>query len=195
MIKEFASEIINYLSNLPEVNKCELYGSLANGTYDEYSDIDIMIDVSGIDNSVFSTKLPEILSKYFDVIFFDYAPSLAPEKYVLSLALRTDNPFMMVDISCVAHPHFQTVSKKDIASYNNSYDHTLKLFVANLKHHLRKTDCFNDIKKMHDRILREDDFLTEEQMLKAVYDYLKSRSHGKRKEYVKLFENYIYTLC
>lgn len=77
MHKIFADEVCSFLEELPEVNSCHLYGSLSDDSHDEYSDIDIEIDVSGIDNGVFATKLPDILSENFNVIFYDYAPSLA----------------------------------------------------------------------------------------------------------------------
>ena len=36
-----ANKIMKYLYTLPEVRTCSLYGSLANGNADKYSDIDI----------------------------------------------------------------------------------------------------------------------------------------------------------
>lgn len=44
-----AETVMNILNSLPQVKYCKLYGSLANGTYDELSDIDNEIDVSGHD--------------------------------------------------------------------------------------------------------------------------------------------------
>ena len=68
-IKDFANELCIFLTNIPEVKSCSLYGSLSKGTYDEYSDIDIAIDVSGIDNGLFIMKLPELLARKYDIIF------------------------------------------------------------------------------------------------------------------------------
>lgn len=192
MIKEFANEICNFLESLPEVKACNLYGSLSNGTFDEYSDIDIEIDVSGIDNGIFVTKIPEILSAKYDVIFYDYAPSLAPDKYIISVAINDDNPFMMIDIACVATPHCDTVLKQNLAALNNRYDHTLKLFTANLKHYLRGADCYDDIQKMYGRILGKDiEVYDEEQMLKAVYSWLQDNAEYRHEKFFSLFEEYI----
>ena len=85
MIKEFAKEICGFLMTIPEVRSCDLYGSLSKGTFDDFSDIDIAIDVSGTDNGLFIAKLSELLSKEYDIVFCDYAPSLAPEKYIVSI--------------------------------------------------------------------------------------------------------------
>ena len=102
---DYANELCSFLASIPEIKHCFLYGSLSKGTDDEYSDIDIEIDVSGIDNGMFLTKVSNILSQKYQVVFIDYAPSLAPEKYVVSAAISTFNPFMVVDICCVANPH------------------------------------------------------------------------------------------
>lgn len=191
-IKDFANEICDFLMNIPEVKSCSLYGSLSKGTYDEYSDIDIAIDVSGVDNGLFITKLPELLTKEYDIIFYDYAPSLAPEKYIISVAINTENPFMVVDISCVANPHYDTVTKQDLARLNNQYDHTLKLFSANLKHHLRSAECYDDILKMHGRIFGKDaEIYDEEQMLEAVFRWLKENAEAQHEKYVSLLEKYM----
>ena len=50
---EFAKDIFEFLSDLPEVKSCKIVGSLSNGNNDEFSDLDLVIDVSGIDNGVF----------------------------------------------------------------------------------------------------------------------------------------------
>lgn len=191
MHKIFADKVCSFLKELPEVNSCKLYGSLSDDSYDEYSDIDIEIDVSGIDNGIFATRIPDILSEKFNVIFYDYAPSLAPDKYVVSLAFDNNNPFMMVDVACVAKPHCDTVSKQQLMSLNNLYDHTLKVFVANLKHFLRGTDCYDDIAKMYGRIFRNRDVYDEEEMLNCVYDWLKDNAEPRHEDYIALFEDYI----
>lgn len=192
MIHAFANEACAFLRCVPEVRDCHLYGSVRNGTFDEYSDIDIEVDVSGVDNGVFATKLPDILSEKFEVIFFDYAPSLAPEKYIISVAMSPENPFRMVDICCVAKPHCATVTRQDLASRNNQYDHTLKLFVANLKHFLRETDCYADTLKMYSRVFRNDAVAhDEEYMLNAVYRWLQDNAEPRHEIFVSLFENYL----
>ena len=192
MIQVFANEVCDFLRSLSEIQDCHLYGSVQNGTCDEYSDIDIEIDVSGVDNGAFATRLPDILSAKFDVIFFDYAPSLAPEKYVISVALNTENPFRMVDICCAANPHCSTVTRQSLASLNNQYDHTLKLFVANLKHFLRGTDCYTDILKMYSRIFRNDAVAhDEEYMLTTVYRWLQDNAEPRHETFVSLFEDYL----
>ena len=52
-LKIKAAKITAILDAISEVNHCAIYGSLATDTYDELSDIDINIDVSGSDNGQF----------------------------------------------------------------------------------------------------------------------------------------------
>lgn len=192
LITKFAEMICSFLKEFPEVKSCKLYGSLCNESFDEYSDIDIEIDVTGTDNSQFVTKIPEMLSKKFPVIFYDYAPSLVPEKYVVSVAIDERNPFMLIDIACTANPHCLSISKQYIGELNNKYDHTLKLFSANLKHYLRGTDCYNDIEKMYKRIFSmASSTYDEKQMLNAVYEWIKENAEGRHQAYIDSLEGYI----
>ena len=71
-MKEFVKEIFEFLNDMPEVQSCKIYGSLSAGNYDEFSDLDLVIDVSGIDNGMFLTKLPQLFEEKYDVIFYDY---------------------------------------------------------------------------------------------------------------------------
>ena len=192
MIQAYAKEICEFLMKIPEVKSCSIYGSLDKGTFDEYSDIDIEIDVSGTDNGLFIKKLPELIAKEYDLIFCDYAPSLAPEKYILSAAMNTENPFWVVDITCAANPHCTAVSKQELVELNNRYDHTLKLFVANLKHYLRGADCYDDIKKMYRRVRGQDtEICDEEQMLNAVFSWLEKNAENRHEKYISLLAEYI----
>lgn len=190
-IMDYANEICEFLLQVPEIKNCYVVGSLSNGDSDEYSDIDIEIDVSGIDNGKFLTKIPDIFAQKYNIIFSDYAPSLAPEIYVVSLAISEVNPFMVVDIRCFASPHISTLSKKDISSLNNLYEHTLKLFTANLKHFIRGQESFNDIERMHNRILEKRDNADESLMFSEVYNWLRDNATDKHIEYLRSLKQYL----
>ena len=152
LLKESAENICDYLKTLPQVKRCALSGSLCRGNFDKYSDIDIEIDVSGTDNGQFVMEIPDLLSNKFQVIYYDYAAGLAPDKYVVSIAIDEDNPFMLADICCCAAPHCTSVSKQDLNRINNKFDHILKLFTINLKHYIRGADCCKDIQKMYKKL-------------------------------------------
>jgi Nucleotidyltransferase domain. len=148
---EYADEIQGYISSLKEVRSCTLYGSLANNNFDEYSDIDIEIDVSGYDNSLFITRLSKIMAIKYPIIFCDYAPSLIPESYIVSIAINENNPFCIVDFKCVANPHYTTLNKQDFIL--DKVEHTMKVWTANCKHYLRGIDCYSDIVRMAKRVI------------------------------------------
>lgn len=191
-IEILANQVSAYLSALPQVKNCRFYGSLANGSFDGYSDIDVEIDVSGLDNGQFLLEIPDFISRQFPVIFFDFAPSLAPEKYVVSVAIDTENPFGIVDISCAAQPHFRTVSKQDFIARNDPYCHILKLFVINLKHCIRQADCLGDIQRMYQKVYRANTHpRSRQEMLADVYHWLKENVSEKQEAYVRALEPYM----
>ena len=97
MLKKKAYEIINILQDIPEVKKCTLYGSLVTDAHDELSDIDIRVDVSGYDNGQFMLSIADILKDKMSVYYCDYAPSFVPEKYIVSLGIDEENPFLLLD--------------------------------------------------------------------------------------------------
>ena len=187
---DMAKDVCDFLLSLPEIKSCILCGSLSNGNSDEYSDIDIEIDVSGIDNSKYITKIPELFKQKYPVVFTDYAPSLAPEIYVVSIAISNENPFAIVDIKCIATPHIQTMQKEDIASLNNLVDHTLKVFIINLKHYIRGTDCFNDINRMYKRLFNTNNISNEYAMLQEVFKWLKENISKKHINFLNSFKKY-----
>ena len=147
-----SQEIMEILRQLPGIHSCRLYGSLADGTGDRFSDIDIELDVSGCDNGKFLLTLPVLLRQKMEIVYADYAPSLAPDKYVVSLAIDRENPFLLLDLQCTATPHCTSVTKQLLSAQNNEVTHTLKLWTANLKHFLRGNDCQADILRMAQKI-------------------------------------------
>lgn len=192
MLKVFAEEICAFLQGIPGVKSTEIIGSLAKGNFDKYSDIDIEVDVSGMDNGQFLIELPKLLSEKYDIVYCDFAPSLAPQKYIVSFAADIPNPFGFVDISCVATPHCTTVTKQELQSLNHLYDHTFKLFAINLKHYLRKWDCYEDIVSMYKRICNDDaEERDEAYMLEATYTWLMENADDKQEKHLLKFEEYI----
>lgn len=155
-LRNSANKIITLLNKIPVVRKCSIYGSLATNTYDELSDIDIEIDVSGYDNGQFMIELVEMLKDKLHIYYFDYAPSLVPDKYIVSIAIDKDNPFLIVDLCCCAEPHYTTVTKQQVLGKNEKCAHILKVWTTNLKHYVRGSECYDDIVRMAKKIAVED---------------------------------------
>ena len=178
-----ANEIMKYLDILPEVKTCGLYGSLVNGNTDKYSDIDIKVDVSGSDNGAFMKTLPGLVAKKYPVIWYDFAPSLAPEQYVVSIATDENNPFCVVDFKCTATPHIETVQKSNLE--NDTFYHLIKLWVANYKHYIRSVDCTSDIQKMARRTIgAQCEKMSNEQILEQILRCLESNTTPKTAVYI-----------
>ncbi len=193
LISQFAQDVCDYLCTLPEVRQCGLYGSLKRNCFDQYSDIDIELEAApGVDNGQFLLSLPQLIAKKYPIIFCDYAPSLAPEQYLVTVAIHEKNPFLLVDITCTSEKPCKSVSKEELRGRNNLYDHTLKLFAANLKHYLRGTDCERDIQKMYQRIFPQNTgHLEEREMLSDVYHWLEAHREKRHESYLKAFQDYL----
>ena len=179
-----AQELKDLFGQRPEVRSVSLYGSIVKGTADPYSDIDIKLDVSGYDNGRFLLSVPQVLAEKYKVLFSDYAPSLAPEQYVVSCALSEENPFLIVDVNCAAEPHVSSVAKADLK--NDPVVHVLKLWVANMKHFIRGQECYRDICKMHRKSVggelpQGQEFL----MLEQTLSWLEARVPERLARYVK----------
>ena len=180
-----------FLTSIPAVRSLTLYGSLAEGREDEYSDIDISLDVSGTDNGQFLLSLPEILAEKYPVLYTDFAPSLAPEKYILTAAVYPDEPFLLLDISVTADPHCTTVTREMLSAKNDLYSHTLKLLSANLKHYLRGMDCERDIRKMYGRLSGLPETDMPALMLEYTCDWLLKTASPPMRIYAERFLPYL----
>ncbi len=179
-----AQELKDFFGQRPEVRSVSLYGSIVNGTADSYSDVDIKLDVSGYDNGKFLLGVSAMLEEKYPVLYSDFAPSLAPEQYVVSCALSEENPFLVVDVNCSAEPHVTSVAKGDLK--NDPVTHVLKLWVANAKHFIRGQECYRDICKMHRKSVG--DALPEGQeflMLQQTLLWLEAHAPERLKVYIK----------
>lgn len=68
---EIAEDFITIFRQHPHVQSAFTRGSLARGTMDRFSDIDIGVDVSGYDNATFLLKIPALVQAHFP--FTSYA--------------------------------------------------------------------------------------------------------------------------
>lgn len=197
LLKGKADELMTILNEIPAVKGCKLYGSLSTNTHDELSDIDIEIDVSGYDNGQFMLDLTEMLKDKITIYYSDYAPSLIPDKYIVSIAIDVNNPFLIVDLTCSAAPHCTTVTKQQVIGKNEKYAHTLKVWIANLKHYVRGTECYDDILRMAKRLSIADiDVKDEAELLEETLCWLEDNVENNLGEYVescrRVFEELIY---
>lgn len=184
-LKAKADEILSILCQIPGVKTCALYGSLAERKADDLSDIDIQIDVSGMDNGKFMLNLVELLKAHFEICYSDYAPSLVPEKYIVSIAVNRDNPFEIVDLWCTAQPHCTTVTRQQVMARNELYPHILKLWTANLKHYARGNDCYDDILRMAGKIgVQGTEQVGEDELLEETLFWLEKNAESSFQRFI-----------
>lgn len=186
LLRNKAEEIISILNEIPVVKKCTIYGSLATNSHDELSDIDIEIDVSGYDNGKFMMEVVDKIKDRIDIFYSDYAPSLIPNQYIVSIAIDKDNPFLIVDLCCCAEPHCTTVTKQQAIARNDEYAHILKLWTANLKHYVRDNECYDDIARMAKKIDIENiDSKEEVELLDETLCWLEENVESNLFEYIE----------
>lgn len=119
----------------------------------------------------------------FPVIWHDFAVSLVPEQYIVSIEVDEKNPFCIVDLNCVAVPHVQNVQKSDLE--NDACYHLIKLWVVNCKHFFRKTDCSRDIRKMGKRTIGSAcEKMSDRQILDEVLCRLENNAAPETAEYI-----------
>ena len=185
-LRDIANDLITLLNEIPAVKKCSIYGSISTDAQDELSDIDIEVDVSGYDNGEFMLELVELLKEKLCIYYSDYAPSLIPDKYIVSIAIDKDNPFLLADLCCIAKPHCTTVTKQQALKKNEKYTHILKLWTANLKHYVRGNECYDDIVRMAKKLALEDvDIKDEAEILEKTLCWLEKNVENGLYEFVK----------
>ena len=114
-------------------------------------------------------SIADILKDKLSVYYCDYAHSFVPEKYIVSLGIEAENPFLVLDLCCCAEPHCTTVTKQQVMAANDKFTHTIKVWTANLKHYVRGGECHDDIVRMARRLDIEDiEVMEEVELLEAV---------------------------
>lgn len=144
--QKIAHDLISYLEGFPFINSCVIHGSLAKGTGDKYSDIDLQIDVSGHDNGKVLLMLPYLIDQKFPLVYVAFAPRFAPDLYVVSFAIKGANEFHFVDIECIASPHISSLSKDEIRALTDFTSLKTKLLIGCLKKELRGEEYLDEIK-------------------------------------------------
>lgn len=183
---EVAKSVQVLFENLPEVVSVFLKGSLQGGYYDELSDIDIVIDVSGSNDADFVKAIDSRMESAFDIYFFDWAPSLLPAKFVKTFYLRGLSIFCNLDIEVTATPHYGTLLRSDIVREPTAAH--LKLWALNTKYYLRgKLGVDGEIAKLYRRVLAEPAPTTYsvDRLLLEIINYLKDKSHERYQDFIE----------
>lgn len=176
-LRAWANRLMYTLGNQQGVRSCRLFGSVAAGTWDVYSDIDIEIDVSGEDNGAYMLSIPDRLREDFTVVWHDFARSLMPAQYVVSVALDETDPFLFADILCIAQPHIAFRSRE--GPPQDPFVHAMKLWIINCKHCMRGDECRMDILRMCGKMFENADEQSDRELLARALSWLCERADGR----------------
>ncbi len=145
-----AEEIVKLLHASGQFDTVSLDGSLTLESWDELSDIDIVVE--GKIRSPFENVMMalDVIGNCKKIIFYDWAGSLLPEKHVISIYLKEMPVFWNVDISCYRDPKFRAINREELPQ--DYAEHLLKLWICNIKHEIRKDQERNKIDIVYHRL-------------------------------------------
>ncbi len=183
---EIASRVVGVFEDLPEVAAVFPRGSLAARSLDEYSDIDIGVDVSGHSNAEFAMSVRERMANAFDLHFSDWATSLMPDTYVETFYIRGLPIFGNVDIEVVATPHHATLMPGDVV--RDSTAGFLKVWAIDTKYLLcGKEGIGGQIEQFYARVFGKEpaEQHSPEHLLSTVLDELEFRADEQFDEFIR----------
>lgn len=122
---ELISVVKAFVEKIKFVSRVEVVGSYKDRRADEYSNVDLLVDVKEKTADKALLAVTAILKEDFKPLWSDFAKSLAPEKFLVSMYFETENSFRYFDIG---------ISNRDMISYdpgefkNDKYTHLMKLW-------------------------------------------------------------------
>ena len=147
-----AEEIVQLLHASGQFDTVSLDGSLTLDSWDELSDIDIVVE--GKKRSPFENVMIALdaIGNCKKIIFYDWARGLLPEKHLISIYLKGVSVFWYVDISCYRDSKFSDINKEELPQ--DYAEHLLKLWICNVKHEIRKDQERNKIDIVYHRLFQ-----------------------------------------
>lgn len=139
-------EICDNIKSLSFVSDVQKKGSRFEGRSDIYSDYDLTVVIKDIRPDDALLRITELLKAEYSSLWFDYANSLMPHKFLVSMFINCENPFSFVDIGIYADGDINYDPKN---FENDRWVHLTKLWIMNFKYYLRGDDRFSEsFKKM-----------------------------------------------
>jgi predicted nucleotidyltransferase len=185
-MKDYRFEVFQnlktHLLTDPRVRKVQLTGSLARGIFDEYSDIDLTVEVSGQHETSYFMDLPTILNQYTEVLIADPALSLLPQLYVYNFHFEELPLFCQIDIQVCSSTHN---AKKDVLVVSNPISRGLKLLQLYVKYDQRGIDV--DFKTLREYIDVKIEGDTNESIALNLLSQFEKGADSKQLRFIKKF--------
>ncbi|MBM0067933.1 nucleotidyltransferase domain-containing protein [Alkalicoccobacillus gibsonii] len=132
-------QIIQSISSLNFVCTVDIVGSHSNDTNDKYSDVDLVVHVLDEPADKALLRISYFLCEKYSPLWYDYANSLMPNKFLVSMYFENTTPFKFIDIGIINN-EAQFYNKDDFK--NDKWIHLMKLWVMNFKYYVRKSERF-----------------------------------------------------
>lgn len=158
------NNIINTINTINFVSDVKISGSLHNSTNDHFSDIDLTVSIKNIPADKALLQITETLEHEYKPLWKDFARSLMPQKFLVSMFFNCDNPFSFIDIGIFNNSNDFSFDPNLFT--NDKWIHLTKLWIMNFKYFIRRSDNFQE------RFTR--------MMSKANITYYKNHSDGFR---------------
>jgi predicted nucleotidyltransferase len=134
------NKIIRAISDLEFVHTVKIVGSLNEENNDLYSDIDLEVSIKHLSSDKALLIICELLTEKFSPLWSDYANSLVPNKFLVSMFFENENPFRFIDIGIVNNG-VHSIDKDRFQ--NDIWIHLTKLWIMNFKLYLRRDERFD----------------------------------------------------
>ena len=138
---ELAEHVVAILRRAPHVSRVEYHGSLAGGSADRYSDIDLAVHVQDISDRAFALALPTLFQPIGPCLVEGWGVGFLPDTYIRTFYFAGYPLFWHIDIGCLSDQH---VDGSDI---KNTYHwpQIFKMWIAVVRDMLRGVDCVGEL--------------------------------------------------
>ncbi|SDC53693.1 hypothetical protein SAMN05428987_1687 [Paenibacillus sp. CF095] len=133
-------QLIEHLNGLDFITRIDVIGSCVEQTSDAYSDVDLLLTIKDVTPDIALFEVTESVKAKFQPVWYDFANSLMPDKFLVSTFIGGDNPFAFYDVSILNSDKNLVYDKTQFE--NDQWIHLMKLWVMNFKYMLRDAPQF-----------------------------------------------------
>lgn len=133
-------QLIEHLNGLDFITRIDVIGSRVEQTSDAYSDVDLLLTIKDVTPDIALFEVTESVKAKFQPVWYDFANSLMPDKFLVSTFIGGDNPFAFYDVSILNSDKNLVYDKTQFE--NDQWVHLMKLWVMNFKYMMRDAPQF-----------------------------------------------------
>nr|WP_154894243.1 hypothetical protein [Paenibacillus xylanexedens] len=133
-------QLIEHLNGLDFITRIDVIGSRVEQTSDAYSDVDLLLTIKDVTPDIALFEVTESVKAKFQPVWYDFANSLMPDKFLVSTFIGGDNPFAFYDVSILNSDKNLVYDKTQFE--NDQWIHLMKLWVMNFKYMMRNAPQF-----------------------------------------------------